>query len=165
MPIYAIICGAQHRTQIEDFDLAKESWFKTFLRLENEGFTPSHDTFGDLFSNLNPEQFGECFMSWVAALSEYTQGDIVAIDGNALRKSFDKASSKSAIHMVSAFSAANELVLGQLKIEDKSNEITAVPKLLECLVLEGAIVTVDALNCQKEIAAKIIEKKADYVGV
>lgn len=159
--ICAVICGAQHWTQVEDFGLAKESWFKTFLRLENG--VPSHDTFGDLFSALNPERFGECFMSWVAALSEHTKGDIVSIDGKALRKSFDKASAKSAIHMISAFSAANELVLGQLKTEDKSNEITAVPKLLECLILEGAIVTVDALNCQKEIAAKITDQKADYV--
>lgn len=159
--ICAVICGAQHWTQIEDFGLAKEVWFKTFLRLENG--IPSHDTFGDFFAALDPEAFGTCFIRWVEALAVHTAGDIISIDGKALRKSFDKASSKAAIHMVSAFSSANELVLGQLKISDKSNEITAVPKLLELLVLEGAIITTDALNCQKNIAEKIIDKGADYV--
>ena len=159
--ICAVICGAQYWTQIEDFGLAKETWFRTFLRLENG--IPSHDTFRDLFAALDPEAFGKCFIRWIEALCTHTQGDIVSVDGKALRKSFDKASSKAAIHMISAFSSANELVLGQLKVNDKSNEITAVPKLLELLVLEGAIVTTDALNCQKDIAAKIIDKGADYV--
>lgn len=159
--ICAVICGAGHWTEIEEFGVSKEGWFKTFLGLEHG--IPSHDTFGTLFSMLDPEEFGSRFIRWVEALSERTEGDIVSVDGKVLRKSFDKASAKAAIHMVSAFSAANELVLGQLKTDDKSNEITAVPKLLELLVLEGAIVTVDALNCQKEIARKITEKKADYV--
>lgn len=159
--ICAVICGAQHWTQIEDFGLAKEAWFKTFLRLEHG--IPSHDTFGDFFAALDPEAFGICFIHWVEALAVHTAGDIISFDGKALRKSFDKASSKAAIHMVSAFSSANELVLGQLKINDKSNEITAVPKLLELLVLEGTIITTDALNCQKSIAEKIVDKGADYV--
>lgn len=159
--ICAVICGAQHWTQVEQFGLAKESWFRTFLTLENG--IPSHDTFGDFFAALNPARFGECFIRWVEALAEQSPGDIISVDGKALRKSFDHASSKAAIHMVSAFSAANDLVLGQLKVDDKSNEITAVPELLKLLVLEGAIVTTDALNCQKNIAETIIEQGAEYV--
>lgn len=159
--ICAVICGAQHWTQIEDFGLAKEKWFRTFLTLENG--IPSHDTFGTFFAALDPEAFATCFIQWVEALAEHTLGDIVSIDGKALKKSFDKASGKAMIHMVSAFSSANDLVLGQLKVNDKSNEITAVPQLLKLLVLEGAIVTTDALNCQKDIASTIIDRGADYV--
>lgn len=158
--ICAVICGAQHWTQIEEFGKAKEEWFRTFLDLENG--IPSHDTFGAVFAALDPDSFAKCFIRWVESLATNTAKDIISFDGKALRKSFDKASSKAAIHMVSAFSSANNLVLGQLKVDDKSNEITAVPKLLELLVLEGCIVTTDALNCQKSIAAKIIERGADY---
>jgi predicted transposase YbfD/YdcC len=159
--VCAVICGAQHWTQVEEFGLAKEEWFKTFLRLENG--IPSHDTFGDFFAALNPKIFEKCFIKWVQAISERSLGDIVSVDGKALRKSFDTASGKAAIHMVSAFSSANGIVLGQLKINDKSNEITAVPELLKLLILEGTIVTTDALNCQKDIAATIVEQGADYV--
>jgi len=159
--ICAVICGAQYWTQVEEFGLAKEDWFKTFLTLENG--IPSHDTFGDFFAALNPEIFERCFIKWVQSISERNSGDIISVDGKALRKSFDKASAKAAIHMVSAFSSANGLVLGQLKVDDKSNEITAVPELLKLLILEGTIVTTDALNCQKEIAATIVEQGADYV--
>lgn len=159
--ICAVLCGAQHWTQIEEFGLAKESWFRTFLTLEHG--IPSHDTFGTFFSMLDPAEFGRCFMRWVDAVADHTEGDIVSIDGKALRKSFDQASKKAAIHMVSAFSSVNDLVLGQLKINDKSNEITAVPQLLRMLVLEGSVVTTDALNCQKDIAAEIVNQKADYV--
>lgn len=159
--ICAVICGAQHWTQIEEFGKAKEGWLKTFLSLENG--IPSHDTFGDVFAALDPEVFASRFIAWVEALATKTAKDIISFDGKALKKSFDKAASKAAIHMVSAFSSANNLVLGQLKVDDKSNEITAVPKLLELLVLEGAIVTADALNCQKNIAEKVIDQGADYV--
>jgi predicted transposase YbfD/YdcC len=159
--ICAVICGAQHWTEVEEFGLAKESWFRNFLSLENG--IPSHDTFGDFFAALNSELFEKCFIKWVQAIAEHSSGDIISIDGKALRKSFDSASAKAAIHMVSAFSSANGLVLGQLKINDKSNEITAVPELLKVLILEGTIVTTDALNCQKDIAATIVEQKADYV--
>ncbi len=159
--ICAVICGAQHWTQVEQFGSAKEAWFRTFLTLENG--IPSHDTFGTVFAVLNPVEFEKRFILWVEALAQHSVGDIISVDGKALRHSFDRASSKAAIHMVSAFSDANEMVLGQLKVDDKSNEITAVPELLKLLVLEGAIVTTDALNCQKNIAKTIIERGADYV--
>lgn len=159
--ICAVICGAQHWTQVEEFGLSKESWFRTFLKLENG--IPCHDTFGYVFAALNPQEFEKRFIRWVEALSEKTQGDIISFDGKVLKKSFDKASGKAAIHMVSAFSSANQVILGQLKVSDKSNEITAVPELLKLLVLEGTIVTTDALNCQKDIAAAIVDRGADYV--
>lgn len=159
--ICAVICGAQHWTQIEEFGKAKENWFRTFLDLENG--IPSHDTFGTVFAALDPDAFAMCFIRWVESLATKTAKDVISFDGKALKKSFDSASSKAAIHMVSAFSSANNLVLGQLKVDDKSNEITAVPKLLELVVLEGCIVTADALNCQKSIVAKIVEQDADYV--
>jgi len=159
--ICAVICGAQHWRQVEEFGKAKEHWFRTFLDLANG--VPSHDTFGTVFAALDSEAFAVCFIRWVESLATKTGRDVISFDGKALRKSFDSASSKAAIHMVSAFSSANNLVLGQLKVDDKSNEITAVPKLLELLVLEGCIVTADALNCQKSIVSKIVEQDADYV--
>ena len=112
---------------------------------------------------LDPEELTQCFMSWTGALSELSGGDIVAIDGKTLRHSFDRATSKAAIHMVSAWANANRLVLGQVKVDDKSNEITAIPKLLEMLELAGATVTIDAMGCQKDIAQSITDQGADYV--
>jgi predicted transposase YbfD/YdcC len=124
---------------------------------------PSHDTFGRVFFLIEPEEFKQCFLSWIKEVSKITEGEIVAIDGKTLRGSYDKKSNKSAIHMISAWADANSLVLGQIKVDDKSNEITAIPKLIEILELKGCIVTIDAMGCQKKIAKKIIDKGADYI--
>ncbi len=159
--ICATICGADYWTDVEEFGKANESWFETFLSLPNG--IPSHDTFGDVFRALCPEQFEMCFRNWVSSISPGLQGDIVPIDGKAVRRSHDKSGSKSAIQLVSAWSCANRLVLGQVKVDSKSNEITAIPELLQALALEGCIVTLDAMHCQKKTCEAIIEKEADYV--
>jgi predicted transposase YbfD/YdcC len=159
--ICAVICGADEWTEIAEFGRAKEKWFRTILELPNG--IPSHDTFGRVFSLLDPEQFRLCFQRWIQCVRTKTNGEVIAIDGKALRGSFDTASSKAAIHMVSAWSSKNRLVLGQIKVDEKSNEITAVPRLLELLDLSGCIVTMDAMGCQKEHAKQIISKNADYV--
>jgi predicted transposase YbfD/YdcC len=124
---------------------------------------PCHDTFRRVLSRLDPDELTRCFISWTKALSAASGGEVVAIDGKTLRHSFDRATSTAAIHMVSAWASANRLVLGQLKVEEKSNEITAIPALLQLLELKGAVVTIDAMGCQKEIAKTITEQGADYV--
>ena len=159
--ICGFICGVDNWVELEDFGKAKSEWLRTFLRLPHG--IPSHDTFGRFFAALDPEEFSRCFIRWVKAISELTEGEVVAIDGKTLRRSFDNASGKGAIHMVSAWASKNSLVLGQVKTEDKSNEITAIPKLLELLHLRGCIVTIDAMGCQREIVERIAEKGADYV--
>ncbi len=158
--ILAIICGADEFTEMEDFGKSKEEWLGTFLKLPNG--IPSHDTFGRIFSVLCPEDFRRCFSQWVKSLCDI-EGDIVNIDGKALRRSYDTESDKKMIYMVSAWANQNNLVLGQEKVEEKSNEITAIPKLLSLLELTGSIVTIDSMGTQKKIAAQIIDKKADYV--
>lgn len=158
--ILAIICGADEFTEMEEFGKAKEPFLKTFLELGNG--IPSHDTFGRVFSILPPDEFRDCFILWVRSLCELN-GDIVNIDGKALRRSFDSYSEKSMIYMVSAWANMNNLVLGQVKVDEKSNEITAIPKLLKLLDLVGCIITIDAMGTQKEIAASIIDCRADYV--
>ncbi len=158
----AVICGAETWEDIERFGHAKNAWFKTFLELPNG--IPSHDTLWRVFSILDPEQFEKSFIAWMKSCVALSAGSIVPIDGERLRSSNGSSlSNKAAIHMVSAFSSANGLVLGQRKIDDKSNEITATPKLLETLFLKGCIVTIDAMGCQKNIAEKIISQGADYV--
>ena len=158
----AVICGAENWEDMEEFGHAKYDWFKTFLELPNG--IPSHDTLWRVFSLLNPEQFEKNFIAWMNSCVELSAGSIIPIDGKRLRSSNGSVlSKKAAIHMVSAFSSANGLVLGQRKIDDKSNEITAIPKLLETLYLKGCIVTIDAMGCQKNIAEKIIDQGADYV--
>lgn len=159
--ICAVICGAEEWSEIELFGKAKKEWFKSFLQIPNG--IPSHDTFSRVFSRLAPEEFQKCFLSWLDYLKSSTSLDIIAIDGKTVRNSFDKASSKAAIHMVSAWSSNNGCVLGQVKVDEKSNEITAVPKLLEILELSDCVVTMDAMGCQKEHAAKIISKGGDYI--
>ena len=159
--ICAVVCGADSFTEIEDFGNAAKDWLKTFLDLRNG--IPSHDTFGRVFFLIDPEEFKQCFLSWIKEVSKITEGEIVSIDGKTLRRSYDKKSNKSAIHMISAWADANSLVLGQIKVDDKSNEITAIPKLLEILELKDCIVTIDAMGCQKKIAKKIINKGADYI--
>lgn len=161
LAICSIVAGCDDWTEIELFCKIRIKWFKKFLELKNG--IPSHDTFGRVFSIIDPIKFRECFIKWINAVNKTTEGEIIAIDGKTLRRSFDKASGKSAIHMVSAWASNAGLVLGQIKVNEKSNEITAIPQLLELLALKGCIVTIDAMGCQKEIAEKIIESKSDYV--
>ena len=159
--ICGVICGAETWVEVESFGHAKLEWLKQFLELPNG--IPSHDTFGRVFNRLDANQFEGCFLSWIQAVSEVFEGQVVAIDGKTLRRSHDKKLGKKAIHMVSAWALENQLVLGQLKVDEKSNEITAIPQLLKALALSGCIVTIDAMGCQKEIAKQIIEQDANYV--
>lgn len=159
--ICAVICGANSWEDVEDFGYAKLEWLQTFLELPNG--IPSHDTFGRVFARLDPVQFRACFLGWVAAVSAITQEQVVAIDGKMLRRSQDQGIGKGAIDMVSAWATANNLVLGQTKVDDKSNEITAIPELLRALEVAGCIVTIDAIGCQTAIAKQIVEKEADYI--
>jgi len=159
--ICAVIAGADNWEDIEEFGKARVEWLKTFMELPNG--IPSHDTFNRVFARLNPEQFQACFMKWVMAVSEIIGAQVIAIDGKILRRSHDKGIGKGAIDMVSAWATANSLVLGQVKVDEKSNEITAIPQLLEALEIAGCIVTIDAMGCQTDIVEKIIEKEADYV--
>jgi len=157
--ICALLCGADSFEDMEVFGDAKEEWFRTFLELPNG--IPSHDTFNRLFAALDPDQFLESFMKWTQSLRKAVPQEIVALDGKALRRALDQGQTAKVV--VSAWAADNGLVLGQQKVEDKSNEITAVPELLRRLELAGCIVTLDAMGCQKEIAREIHEADADYV--
>src|SRR3954447_20511510 len=159
--ICAVVAGADSWDDIEDFGNAKVGWLKTFLALPNG--IPSHDTFRRLFERLDPDEFQRGFLGWIEALHEATERQGIAIDGKTLRRSFDKAKGRSALHMVHAWATANHLLLGQAAVDEKSNEITAIPVLLKMLEISGAIVTIDAMGCQKEIARTIRGRKADYV--
>jgi predicted transposase YbfD/YdcC len=159
--ICGVICGADSWVDIELFGKTKIDWLKTFLRLPNG--IPSHDTFGRVFAALNPEEFESSFMEWVQAINQLTQGQVIAIDGKQLRGSHDSGIGKNAIYMVSAWATENQLVLGQRKVDDKSNEITAIPKLLKLLEVKGCIVMVDAIGTQTKIAKAIVEQGGDYV--
>jgi predicted transposase YbfD/YdcC len=158
--ILAAICGAEGWTDVALFGRCKRQWLETFLRLPYG--IPSHDTFGRVFEMLKPESFERCFLNWTAHLAKLKKR-LVAIDGKTLRHSFDHANDKAAIHMVSAWCQENHLVLGQLATDAKSNEITAIPELLELLDIQGAVVTLDAMGCQKKIAQTIVEAGADYI--
>lgn len=157
----AIICGADTWTDIAQYGTSKQEWFSTFLEL-NHGI-PSHDTFGRVFSIINPKEFQEAFIKWIKDISDKVTGDVIAIDGKTVRHSFDTSNNKSSIHMVSAWSNQLGLVLGQIKVNDKSNEITAIPELLDKIDINKSIVTIDAMGTQKNIAKKIIKKGGDYV--
>jgi predicted transposase YbfD/YdcC len=159
--ICGVVCGAESWVQIELFGKSKQTWFATFLKLP-EGI-PSHDTFGRVFASLDPVAFERCFLNWTAHVAEDLAGEVVPIDGKTLRRSFDRAGQKSALHLVSAWAADTGLVLGQVATHDKSNEITAIPQLLKLLDLRGATVTIDALGCQTQIAQQIVEQQGDYV--
>jgi predicted transposase YbfD/YdcC len=159
--ICAVICGADNWEEVELFGQAKEDWFKSFLELPNG--VPSHDTFWRVFAKLDPEQFQQSFVSWISSVSAVTKGQVIAIDGKSLRGSHDKGLGRGAIDMVSAWAASNHLVLGQVKVDDKSNEITAIPELLRVLEISGCIITIDAMGCQKDIAEAIIAQEAEYV--
>ncbi|MBH8574079.1 ISAs1 family transposase, partial [Nostocaceae cyanobacterium CENA369] len=159
--ICAVICGADSWVAIELYGCTKYEWLKTFLELPNG--IPSHDTFARVFAQVNPQQFQECFLNWMKSVQKITDGEVVAIDGKTLCGSHDKNSEKNAIQMVSAWATTNKLVLGQVKVDEKSNEITAIPELLKVLELTGCIVTIDAIGCQKEIVKLITQQNADYV--
>jgi predicted transposase YbfD/YdcC len=159
--ICAILCGANDWVAVETFGQAKREWFTRFLDLAHG--IPSHDTFGRVFAVLSPQALQACFLRWIQAVAHVTEGQVVAIDGKTLRRSYDRRSAKAAIHMVSAWATHNRVVLGQLKTEEKSNEITAIPELLKVLDVTGCIVTIDAMGCQKAIAEQIVEQAAEYV--
>ena len=159
--ICAVICGADDWVEVAMFGEAKQAWFRTFLELTNG--IPSHDTFNRVFARLDPEAFRERFLKWIQAISEIIEGQVIAIDGKKLRGSQEQSLGKGAIDMVSAWATENQLVLGQIKVDDKSNEIKAIPELLKLLALSGCLVTIDAIGCQKEIAKTIIDQEADYI--
>jgi predicted transposase YbfD/YdcC len=159
--ILAVICGARTFTEMEVFGKERLDWLKTFLKLKYG--IPSHDTFGDIFSALNPKEITKYFIEWVEIIRQKISGEVVAIDGKTLCGSKDIPKNKKAVHVISAWATQNKLVLGQLATDEKSNEITAIPKLLDLLMIKGCIVTIDAMGTQVEIAEKIIEKEADYI--
>ena len=161
MTLCAVIAVADDLATIAACSRQKRAWLARILDLSSG--IPSHDRFNAIFKAIKPAEFERCLLSWITSLHEVTAGQLVAIDGKTLRQSFDKADAKSAIHMVSAWATANHISLGQVVVDQKSNEITAIPKLLELLDVSGCLVTIDAMGCQTEIAGKIIEGKADYV--
>jgi len=159
--ICAVICGANGWSDIELFGKNKKEWLKTFLELPKG--IPSHDTFGRVFAKIKPDEFQKRFIEWVQAIERLTAGQVIAVDGKKLRCSYDQSAGKAAIYMVSAWATQNQLVLGQTKVADKSNEITAIPKLLQLLDLSGCIVTIDAIGTQTEIAETIVDGSGDYL--
>ncbi|MBW4661788.1 MAG: ISAs1 family transposase [Drouetiella hepatica Uher 2000/2452] len=159
--IVAVICGVDSWVGMESFGQAKLKWLKRILELPNG--IPSHDNFARVFSRLDPDQLQQSFLNWVRALGRLSNKEVIVIDGKTLRQSYDSADSKAAIHMVSAWATQNRLVLGQCKVDEKSNEIKAIPQLLKVLELSGCIVTIDAMGTQKQIAKLIVEQNADYI--
>ena len=159
--ICAAICGADGWEDVELFGETKEEWLKDFLELPHG--PPSDDTYRRVFAALDAEEFQSCFMDWVEAVEELTQGQVIAVDGKTLRRSHDRSQGKKALQMVSAWASANGVVLGQRKVDGESNEITAVPELLGALEIAGCIVTLDAIHCQTQTVETIVDKGADYV--
>ena len=159
--ILAVISGADGWGAIELYGKTKYEWLKGFLELPNG--IPSHDTFSRVFARIEPKQFQECFLSWVNSITQKLELEVIAIDGKTMKQSYDRNQSQKPLHIVSAWSASHQLVLGQKKVNKKSNEVTAIPALLELLEIEKSIITNDAMGCQKEIAALIIKKKGDYL--
>jgi len=157
LSLIAVICGADSFVAIEEFGRAKEAWLKTFLDLPNG--IPSHDTLGRVFAMLDPKALTEAFRGWMTAVAKLTNGGVVALDGKTLRRSFRKAGG-SFVHMVSAWSAQNRVVLAQMKTEEKSNEITAIPRLLDLLDIKGCTVTIDAMGCQQGNRIKLRHESA-----
>ena len=161
LAVCGVICGADSWVEVEEFGKARQEWLKGFLELPNG--IPSHDTFGRVFSRLSAHHFQRCFARWIQAVFSTTAGQVIAVDGKTLRRSYDRRSDKAAIPMVSAWANANRLVLGQVKTEAKSNEITAIPELLKRLEVKGCIVSIAAMGCQRAMASQIIEQGGDYV--
>jgi len=158
--IASVLCGAETWNDMETFGKSKEGWLREFLKLP-EGI-PSHDTFNRVFSLLDSAELETSFLQWTSSVAQLTEGEVISIDGKSICGSRDKGN-KSIVHMVSAWAGINHIVLGQRKVDAKSNEITAIPELLKLLVLKGCIVTIDAMGCQKEIAKEIIDKEANYI--
>ena len=161
LTICAVICGADTWVDIENYGQSKQEWLSRFLQLANG--IPSHDTIARVFAALDPQGLQACFVSWVQAIARLCEGEVIAIDGKTVRHSYDKGKGKGAIHMVSAWASENHLILGQVKVDEKSNEITAIPQLLKVLAVQDCIVTLDAMGAQTEIAQQIIEAGGDYV--
>jgi len=159
--ICATICGADSWVDVEMFGKSKQEWFKKFLELPNG--IPSHDTIGRVFRMVNPEEFQRSFLAWIETIQKLTKGEVIAIDGKQLHGSRDKDSGQSALDIVSAWATKNELVIGQVKVDDKSNEIPAIPRLLELLDITDCLVTIDAIGTQTEIAEKVVDKGGDYL--
>lgn len=159
--ICAVIANANDWNEIETWALCKKDWLKSFLSLPHG--IPCHDTFNRVFSLINPPAFFKCFSSWISSIGLLVEGTVISIDGKKLRRSHDAHFEKSALHLVSAWASDLHLSLGQVKTADKSNEITAIPELLNLLSIKGCIITIDAMGCQKTIAAQIIDKEANYV--
>jgi len=159
--VCTIICGGEGFTDMEEFGEAKQEWLRKYLELPHG--IPSHDTFRRVFSILGPHAFGECFTRWSQALHDATNGEVIALDGKTVRHSFDTFSGQPALHMVSAWASENGLALGQVRVDEKSNEITAIPRLLEMIDVKGRIITTDAMGCQRDVAKRVIDKKGDYV--
>jgi predicted transposase YbfD/YdcC len=162
LAVCGVICGAGGWAEVEMFAKSKLAWFGTFLDLP--AGVPSHDTFGRVFAALCPDAFERCFVAWVAGVAGTSGGRLIAIDGKSIRRSFEHAWDKSGMtHLVSAFVSANHMVFGQVAVNDKSNEIDAIPRLLALLDVEGATVTLDAIGCQREVAREVVERGGDYV--
>lgn len=159
--ICGVICGAETWTDIELFGQERQDWLGQFLELKNG--VPSHDTFGRVFARIDTEQFQKCFASWVQAVFQGTKGEVVALDGKTVRRSHDRSNNKEAIHVVSAWATANHLVLGQQKVEEKSNEIKALPELLRLLDISDCTITIDAMGARPEIAEQVVGQEADYL--
>src|SRR5579863_9386181 len=159
--ICAVIAGAESWDDIAEFGEIRAAWFATFLDLPHG--IPSHDTFNRVFAALDPVQFRTCFLHWMQAVAAVLPAQVLAVDGKAVRGSQDRAQGKAAIHMVSAWASANRMVLAQVKVDAKSNEIPALPELLRCLVLAGCVVTIDAMGCQRQIAQQILDQGGTYV--
>ena len=160
--VCTLLTGGEGSQDIELFGKSKRAWLQTFLALPHG--IPSHDTFGRVFARLNPQRLQECFVSWTQAVAQLTRGVLISLDGKTVKASFDRATARSPLHMVSAWcSEQGGLVVGQLKTDTKSNEITAIPELLHLLAIKGCIVTIDAMGCQTAIAAQILDQGSDYL--
>ncbi len=159
--ISAVVSGADNWTSVSLFGRSKINWLKQYFPYENG--IPSHDVLGKVFAALDADAFSQCFIAWVGSIAKLTNGEVIAIDGKTICNSDDKDAGKSALHVVSAFAAENRLCLGQKAVDAKSNEITAIPQLLELIAIKGCTITIDAMGCQKSIAKSIVDKEADYL--
>lgn len=161
LSLFAVLAGAQCYTEIEDFCQLHKEWLKSYFTLPNG--IPSHDTFSRVFAAINPDDFQKCFFTWIKAVIKLFPENVIAIDGKSIRASRRVRENLKALHIVNAWSCANGITLGQMIVDDKTNEITAIPEILKKLCIEGAIITIDAMGCQKDIAEQVIDQKGDYI--